>query len=545
MAKAISQSDTEWAVMVYLAGNNDLAEESVWSLLEMQHAFEAAAQNGAAEAPKGTVSVFAQFDSPLTGDLEQRVSFTSDNPKPVREADANTRGQSYRRILRNFICEGLKKHRPDHSMLVLSGHSSGIEGNLLRTGARVLTIPELRQVFDDDDPDNLFQSLKETPGLEKNGKRWKLDILGLDSCLMSMAEVAFELKDQVRILIGAEGFEMNTGWPYREILTRLLSRRRGETPRDLAAAFVGEYIDYYKHYVLAGQSADLAACDLSQCEAVKRAVSRLAAEMLRHLPARREIEQYQERLRQFEMKSDQRNGKAAKPGSLRGLEIPPGVRFMNAVILAHWEAQTFKDDQYTDISDFCSVLQRQLLETGYQPAAGLWERCDEVTHAVRKMVISSCYSGPAVQYSRGLSLFFPWSARVWNEFAADYQQLRFAQRNKWCEFIERYVGVTRRPVRCTCPHSQGSHSEAESFPVSSAEGTHEHRDTYPYTRDTYPYNRDPYPYNRDVYPYNRDTYPYNRMLSNSAASMKNYPTAYCNCSCRTRNGKEPDHLQKE
>jgi hypothetical protein len=517
----------KWAVMIYLAGNNNLAEESVWSLLEMQRAFESARQE--ATATSGTVSAFAQFDSPLTGDLEPGQSFYSDGTAPTKEPGANTRGESYRVILRNFIERGLEKHPADHYMVVLSGHSSGAGGNFLPTGNRVLTIPELRTIFDDKDPNSRFRGLKEILSFRPGAEDGKLDILGLDSCLMSMAEVACELKDHVRFLIGAEGFELNTGWPYYEILTRLLRRGSDETPRELAAAFVGEYIDYYKKYVVAGQSADLAACDLSQCQNLKDAVSQLAGALLENLPTEEELEKYHEQLRQREMKAGEQNN-SAQDSELPDRRIRSKIRFRNALTLAHWEAQTYKNDQYADLYDFCSVLQRQLLEADYQPTTDLREKCEAVKRAVSRMVIASCYSGPAVQYSYGLSVFFPWSSQTWDEWKREYLELEFANENKWVDFLDRYVAVTRRPVRCQCPAPLEEHHHVESFPALPGSEPHEHRETYPKTRETYPKTR--------------EALLYSMMLSNKAGSLKNPPTAYCSCSGHSQNGKEPHHAHQ-
>ncbi|MBW1675421.1 MAG: hypothetical protein JRF30_01090 [Deltaproteobacteria bacterium] len=42
----------------------------------------------------------------------------------------------------------------------------------------------------------------------------KIDILGLDACLMNMIEVAYQLKDCVQVMVGSEEEEPFDGWPY-------------------------------------------------------------------------------------------------------------------------------------------------------------------------------------------------------------------------------------------------------------------------------------------------------------------------------------------
>ena len=53
---------------------------------------------------------------------------------------------------------------------------------------------------------------------KKNGDRFKLDIFGMDVCLMSMAEVTYELRDCVDIAIGCESYSPAAGWPYRQTI---------------------------------------------------------------------------------------------------------------------------------------------------------------------------------------------------------------------------------------------------------------------------------------------------------------------------------------
>ena len=59
-----------------------------------------------------------------------------------------------------------------------------------------------------------------------------LAILGMDSCLMSMAEVYYQLVGNVDYLVGAEGFEPSGGWPYQRILDSLVRRSHRITIRE-------------------------------------------------------------------------------------------------------------------------------------------------------------------------------------------------------------------------------------------------------------------------------------------------------------------------
>jgi hypothetical protein len=104
--------------------------------------------------------------------------------------------------LLEFIFWGINNFPATHYMVVLAGHGSGaIDDFLLKDeNARdSLTLHELRDVFE---------------LVKKKLRGKKLDILGMDSCLMSMAEVYYQLVGSVDYLVGAEGFEPSGGWPY-------------------------------------------------------------------------------------------------------------------------------------------------------------------------------------------------------------------------------------------------------------------------------------------------------------------------------------------
>jgi hypothetical protein len=54
----------------------------------------------------------------------------------------------------------------------------------------------------------------------KKGEPLQIDIVGMDSCLMSMAEVAHELRGSVKYMISSESFGPQSGWPYGRIIER-------------------------------------------------------------------------------------------------------------------------------------------------------------------------------------------------------------------------------------------------------------------------------------------------------------------------------------
>lgn len=88
-----------------------------------------------------------------------------------------------------------------------------------------MTIPQLRK------------ALANLRMISREGEPF--DLLGSDACLMQMLEVAFELKDEARFIIGSQATQANLGWPYTTILRELIHHPLGRKTNDT----FGEGID--------------------------------------------------------------------------------------------------------------------------------------------------------------------------------------------------------------------------------------------------------------------------------------------------------------
>ena len=502
----MSTTNRLWNIIVYLAGDNNLREECVFALKEMKKARANGnhSSEGANDAPgDDIVRVVAQLDaSGGEGGPEPRyIIDKSGGQDGTDELGAPlltrfTAETSYREVLREFIFSSIKYGPAQHYMVVLSGHGSGTDGDFLSkdSASDAMSFPKLQWVFE-----HVKRQVEEVPGTQL-GQDGKIDILGMDTCLMNMAEVCYELRHHVRYMVGAEGFEPNSGWPFKEILRELLSQP-SVTPEELARMIVAEYVAYYRDYILAGVSVDQAACDLRQCDSLAAAVKNLVVELKARLSDR-------------------------------------AVR--NAILMAHWKAQTYKYDQYADLYDFCQVLEEEL-EAGSRKQPELKRLCQGVRRAllgsqavpvedderadgpnghdagtIEPFVLKSCYSGPAVQYSFGLSIYFPWS-----KISEEYKKLEFAQATGWHEFLQAYVEATRR--------------EARQPQLSSGEAAPE-----PITMDSFfnPLGIG-FPLNiRNSVEANRNSVEANRLLANSVGSMKNPPLTFFVDDCNQESGSE-------
>lgn len=75
----------------------------------------------------------------------------------------------------------------------------------------------------------------------------KVDILGMDACLMAMAEVIYEVKDSFNYVIASEETEPGDGWNYTSILNKLVANP-AMSAEELSKEQVDSYIDDNDYY---------------------------------------------------------------------------------------------------------------------------------------------------------------------------------------------------------------------------------------------------------------------------------------------------------
>jgi hypothetical protein len=449
MEVLVSKKKAAWTVMVYLAGDNNLSPECLFALTEMKKA-----------NPGEEINVIAQFDprdehlpthryeinrtgptSTLFEDIIDRARFDSETAeirffKESRKAAqlAKSRLRQRRSIdtivrnaddlnaalfeqepvtddtdtgspftLYNFLSFCIQEYPAEHYLVVLSGHAGGTESDYLlkdESSRGSLTFNELKQVF--------VQLQNDLDGRA-------IDIIGMDNCLMSMGEICYEFRGLAQIVVGCESYSPASGWPYRQIIERLKeftgkASKRREVQTEAASALVEAYVNYYAPYWMAGVSVTQSALDVRRVVDLRKHVDRLAATMER------------------ELKKECRR----RDGNRRGT-------FKDALVLAHWEAQSYNGEWFVDLFDFCDCLQKRT------NLAAVGRACEELKKFLAsKFVLKSCYCGAAYQYSYGVSLYFPWS-----QVAGKYRNLDFVNDSSrgWLQFLETYTQLTRRGPR--------------------------------------------------------------------------------------------------
>lgn len=435
MSPKTPPTKVQWTVLIYMAGDNNLSEEMVYSLTQAK---EALTNND------DKLSVLAQFDPAGVRAQTRRYRLRPPPETPKGTAlneDAEVTGWTANETdtgeaqnLLDFVRWGMSACPAEHYLLVLVGHGSGTDNDYLlrdENPGNGLTIPGLRDVF---------------VQLTADGR--SIDILGFDTCLMSMAEVCFELlRTNVTYMVSSEGFAPNSGWPYKSILKILADkiRQEGDARADwLAMQIVEQYKEFYEPYVNGGISVDQSVLEVKKIDDVKRQMIGLVDILLNEFDNN---------------ELDYSTPDKPKPKQ-------------NALLLAHWETQSYGGEVFVDLYDFCKRLAVRYNEaagySGSKEPGELVAKCVDVQNAIARLVKKSCAAGPAFQYSHGLSIYFPWAIH-----APNYGNLAFPRETRWLDFLDRYHKKTRRerrstgelepPFRYSTPWNKGRDGYVESM----------------------------------------------------------------------------------
>jgi Clostripain family len=135
------------------------------------------------------------------------------------------------------------------------------------------------------------------------------------------------------------------------------------------------------------------------------------------------------------------------------------------ILLAHWDAQSFYQEEYVDLYDFCFCLRNRCTELAaglkaISPEAGLKtsptltdmaKACQDMIEVLEKgngkLVTLAAFAGAAFQYSHGHSIYFPWTKPTEHMWEKQYEEYRLNRKTRWRDFLNVYFEKTMRKTR--------------------------------------------------------------------------------------------------
>jgi hypothetical protein len=460
-ATAAKPEKKKWTLMFFFASDNTASP----SMLPQLKAIKAAGVNvdtnvlvyfdpNEKGAPTRVFHVNKDGQAPATSSGELSITVLSSdylNPGDIKKlsgaetqafADSLLVSDTLNAIgaLKGFLGFCRESYPAEHYMLFLVGHGLVV--------GRDAFLP-------DDNPDSAI-GLKTLGGILKDFNTKigedKLELIGMHSCSMSAVEVAYELKGKAKYMLGSEGLSFVGSWPYRQLLTKIYENLgNGDVNVGALAKSLHKLcIEYSVDFMHAGYSSDMCLCSLEteRIDALTKPISQLSEAL------------------QDGMKD---------------------ARCRDLIILAHWKSQSYWQETYTDLCDFCLCLSRLCKDPIKDPdpsekgkvsferreydrrRTALIEACQTVINRLKPEcdrlepkkenqpigpIVCADYVGPDVQYSYGLSIYFPWSeprADKNDQIIRNYGKYAFTAQwtapQTWLKFLDVYFGKTERPDR--------------------------------------------------------------------------------------------------
>jgi hypothetical protein len=392
-------NNAKWTYMVYMAGDNTLSTAVDEDINEMR-------QVGSSP----DINVLVQYDK--AGRESSKRFCVQRGGINEKYEDLGETDSGDPKILEDFIAWSIDKYPADRYALILWNHGGGWEpyaldeparyGRLLKrpffntTRNKIVNLDSSneRAICIDDGTCHALDTLELGNVLayakEKIGQ--KLDILGMDACLMSNLEVAYQAEPYVKYIVGSEESEPPAGWQYSFILDTLDKNSEISTP-EFCCKMVNFYTESYKG---SSDSVTQSAFDLSKIKDAAKSLDSLA-EVLKD-------------------KMSEEN---------------------NNISRAQFDSTSFFYLTLYDTSNFCKVLSSLTQERNVKQAAQ--NVVKEFEPSSGKFIIAESHLGKAYDQCCGASVYLiPRSQRI----SPYYADLEFAKDCKnWLDMLKKYHDV--------------------------------------------------------------------------------------------------------
>jgi hypothetical protein len=351
-------------------------------------------------------------DPPLKADYNPPMA-PELNGSPPRHGGRRYEPDPYTSLQRflNFCAE---KYPANHYMLFMLGHGVVVGNDIFmfdeHAEKQSITLGEMGDVLRD---------FKEK--IEEQEHKPTFDLVSFHSCSVSSLEVAYELKDTANYMLASQGPTFVGSWPYRQILIHIFKDLDDNGKMKDIDKLLKDIFDYCHHnsadFLLAGYSHQLTLCDLRRISDLNEPLEMLSTALI------------------------------------NGLKDDTSKLF---ILYAHWKAQSFFQEMYTDLYDFCLCIcdRYDLIPAGVGAITPQLEdikvACEHMLTGLAKqagVVVKAEFAGPAYQYSNGLSVYFPWTEPSEDShILQQYKEYKFSQEftDSWLDFLKAYFDATRR-----------------------------------------------------------------------------------------------------
>ena len=273
--------------------------------------------------------------------------------------------------LHNFITWGQQQYPAQHYLVDVWDHGSG-----------VLPFSKYAAPTRGISADDTFNSIIDTIDLKTAlAANPPLDVVAYDACLMQMAEIAYQTRNDCRYVVAGEGLTPGNGYPYQTWLGALVANP-SMTPLQLSTEIARDYIASYQP----SDEADQSVIDTTQLGGLASAVDTFSQALI-----------------------------AAEPTSAAQLK------------LARTSACQFDNDG-VDLYDYASQA-----SAACSGIPAVTNSANGVTSAISQAVV---YAGrtDSTEAAHGIAIYLP-DPQTYSGYAQEYTPLDFSQQTHWAAWL--------------------------------------------------------------------------------------------------------------
>ncbi|MCK5106243.1 MAG: hypothetical protein KAQ76_01670 [Elusimicrobiales bacterium] len=229
----------EWTIMVFVNAKNNLEKYGLKDVNEME--MVGSCEKVSIVVELGRMDGFDSSDGDWVGTrryLVQKDNNTKAITSPVVQDLGKVDMGDWKQLV-DFGAWAKKNYPAKKYMLIVWNHGSGWEKHIKSIVDKGLSY--------DDETHNHFTTSQLGMALNQIGK---IDVYGSDACLMQMASVDYEIKDNITYIVGSEETEPGDGYTYNTMLEPIVSNP-AITPYEAAKVLVDAYSNHYQELSVA------------------------------------------------------------------------------------------------------------------------------------------------------------------------------------------------------------------------------------------------------------------------------------------------------
>jgi hypothetical protein len=449
----------DWTVMLYIAAPDNNLLAANLALLDQL------GKIGSSDR----VHVVVQIDTSALGARRFFVNVKGQAPPLVQDITlSSSQNTGSVEAFTDFVKFVKTNHEAKHYLVVLNGHGQGVRDfpgdesqpsfelttNVVASvhtatasafAAAITSTSILPDILPDFNPADALTSRELKDAFEQASQilGTKIDIVGFDACLMSMIEIAMQIKESATLMVGSEQAIPTKGWPYPQIVTKLIANP-GLAPAKLAELIVSEFVAFYEA-TDQNQQLEKAVTDIlvNNPGIAPGQLAKMIVDGLAEVPSQKEQVMLATcELAKAEGLSDTIG--ALVPQLRQCLEIP---ELRLAVLKARFNSLAFLDSDFLDLFNFCGHLSDALGDEPFLTACAnnggfcqqLKTTCEAVKDQISEdgtgFVIQRGITFPqtsALKDARGISIYLPLILPL-------YHELEFSKQTNWHAFLKEYM----------------------------------------------------------------------------------------------------------